>query len=335
MLQDFWFLTAAKDAGIDVTAWDISKGAYANQKILELSYTYYGKLFLGHPELQWAGLAQMVGAGFAASFFDLDLMGQVADAASKVPGSPVGPIGGLSEHELTFYETTFLTMQRNIFTDMGGMHQAYVDGGMPAIAEMRAAGLIDERTYRAWQATARYATMDPSDPAAQRLISRANYDMAYREQGRVIGGDYDRMREHAPSGPAFTYVAGLVGSPSIPGARSPAQYDPLHVTVPVLDANLGPWDLFSVDADVTTPLPRTNVSVFEDRMDLLRNDTLPAYEKLLRSRGVDGLVADWLITDDTAVMAARIRENRLSHRIDDILAQLANWDVDVDGRLGG
>ncbi len=351
VLRDYWFLTAAKNAGIDVDSWDITKGAFANADTIEKVYAYYGSLFMQNPELQWAGLANMVGGGFAAAFYDLDLMGQIAEAASHIPNSPVGPLDDLSAYELQFYETTFLSMQRQIFEDIGGMHQAFVDGGMGNIDEMYAAGLVDSRTYQAWADVDAYSRMDPDDPAAKALISGANYALANREQGIVIGDDYDKMRNHLPSGQAFTYLAGLIGTPSVPGAQSPAQYDPLIVhDVPIADADIGLpdvpfvdvpfWDdahvdVYTVDADVTTPLPRTNVSVFEDRMDLLRNDTLPAYEQLLEERGVDGLVADGLLSDDPAVVRARIEEYRLQNRLPEILGQLANWDVDVDAGFGG
>lgn len=351
VLRTYWFLDAADAAGIDVASWNIDEGAFANADSIEAVYAYYGRLFIDHPEMQWAGLANMVGGGFAAAFYDLDLFGQVADGVSRVPGSPLRQgLGQLSESELHYYETTFLSMQRQIFEDIGGMHQAFAEGGMANLEEMRAAGLVDPRTFQAFQDMDTYSRMDPDDPAAQRLISSANLSLAYREQGAVIGDEYDEMREHLPSGQAFTYVAGLVGAPSVPGAQSPAQYDPLHVRVPVADVDLGLpdvplvhvpfWDdahvdVATVEADVTTPLPRTNVSVFEDRMDLLENDTLPAYERLLREQGRDGMISSGLISADPAVVSQHIEDNRLQHRLDDVLAQLADWDVDVDARVGG
>ena len=328
LLQQHWFLVACEEAGIDAAAWDIDKGAFANAETIEEVYAHYGRLFLENPELEWAGLANMVGAGFAAAFYDLDQFGQVADLASRIPGSPVGPLGELSESELRHYETMFLSMQKQIFTDIGSAHQAYADGGLAAVDEMRAAGLLDARTVQAFHDMARASTLPEGSPERQQLMTAANYSMAYREQGAVIGDDYDAMRNHFPSGPAFTYVAGLVGAPSVPGAVSPAQHRPLVVEVPL---HRGPFGLGpEVDAEVTTPLPSYNVSHFGPRMELLADDTLPAYERLLRERGVEQLQAEGLISDDPEVVRRRIEEYRTVNRLDELAEQLTRWDVDVD-----
>src|SRR5699024_4011441 len=48
-------------------------------------------------------------------------------------------------NEASFYETTLLGMQKDIFFDMAGSHEAYLDGGMDTIDEMADAGLFGNR----------------------------------------------------------------------------------------------------------------------------------------------------------------------------------------------
>lgn len=56
--------------------------------------------------------------------------------------------------EVAFYETTFLRMQREIFVDMGPQHQAWNDGGLPALEEMYEAGYWHGAAIR-WRRTRR------------------------------------------------------------------------------------------------------------------------------------------------------------------------------------
>ena len=81
-LRDLWAQVAADRAGIDLEGWDPSAGAFANEDTIVAVYEYYGQLFLDHPELQWAGMANMIGPSFAAGFFDLDAMGDLADGSA-------------------------------------------------------------------------------------------------------------------------------------------------------------------------------------------------------------------------------------------------------------
>src|SRR5699024_6026647 len=132
-------------------------------------YTYYGQLFLNNPELQWAGMANMIGPSFAGGFMDLDQFGSIADAIGGAidelplgaggilpgPFSEIRKLSSMSSDELEFYETTLLNMQQKIFFDMGASHEAYLDGGMDAIQEMANAGLFDDgsarQTVKAWE----------------------------------------------------------------------------------------------------------------------------------------------------------------------------------------
>jgi len=346
LLQRYWLLTATEKAGIYLDGWDPSQGADANLGNLVASYDYYGELFLNNPDFQWAGMASMIGPTFAGGMFDLQLLRQLGDIASTpldvAPDWLVTPLlppvlrdlavlGQISEEEFRFFETSLLQMQKSIFSDQMPMHEAFMAGGMTNIEEMYDAGLIDTDTYRAWQ------DIDSGDPGR---VADGNEQLLYREQHDVIGQAYDDMRNyHGPVGQAMTYAMSTVGAPGIPGAQTLGQYNPLRfsgsVEAPGIDTpsvdGPGPLDLPSIDTprpygelEVTTPLPAGNVSDFDTRWELIENDTLPAYQKLLAEdpEQVRAIL--------TTPVQDRIDVARLSNNIDDILARLADWDVRVE-----
>lgn len=364
-LQDLWALVAADRAGLDLEAWDPSAGAFANEDTIVAVYEYYGQLFLDHPELQWAGMANMIGPSFAAGFFDLDAMGDLAERVTSWMDGLPGPVraalppqvqalaglSDLTEEELRFYETTFLEMQKEIFLDQAVMHEAYTNGGLAAVEDLRDAGLIDDRALDSWrQIQEGVATGDPD------LVTAGNGGLLWREQNQIIDDNYDDMYHRFPSGPAFTYAMTVVGAPSIPGAGSYGQYDPLSITVDSpgperlgtpdrigtpASVGVGPFSVdipsvgvdipsvsidnpTEVDVTVTTPLPAGNIADRADRWDLIIDDTLPAFQDLLaddpaRARAI----IDSPVTD-------RIDDQRLQRQVDDIARRLLDWDVDID-----
>lgn len=125
LLEAYWEARAFEAAGVDPATWTPSLGADHNRQTILAVYEYYGQLFREHPEMEWAGLANLVGPGFAASFFDLDTARDLAGAFAELPDLPGGvtdpmrQLAGASDEQLRFFETTFLTMQKDIFTDMG------------------------------------------------------------------------------------------------------------------------------------------------------------------------------------------------------------------------
>ncbi|MEC3982638.1 WXG100-like domain-containing protein, partial [Amycolatopsis sp. H20-H5] len=265
LLQQYWLAKAAGAAGIDLNAWDPQAGVDGNMKNLTDVYKYYGKLFLDHPELQWAGMANMIGPSFAAGFMDLNGM---QDLARKLATSPLplpadlatrlAAFGG--SQELGWFENKFLAMQKNIFIDQASMHEAYLGGGLGALDEIRRAGLVDAKAMGAW------ADIASGDQAR---IQRGNTALLDREQNQVIADQYDQMYHHdGPVGAGMTYMMTVAGDASIPGAKTPAGYHAVDVGIP---GGLG----------VRTPLPDFNVSDRQARWDYVTNDTLPAYQRLL------------------------------------------------------
>ena len=65
-LREAWFRRALDSAGIERRSWRPGRGVEENRRTVEAVYGYYGRLFIGHPYLQWAGLAAMIGPASAA-----------------------------------------------------------------------------------------------------------------------------------------------------------------------------------------------------------------------------------------------------------------------------
>ena len=77
------------------------------------------------------------------------------------------------------------------------------------------------------------------------------------------------MRNRPVTGQAMTWAMTLIGEPAIPGARNYSDYNPHQIA-------LG-------GVTVTTPYPAGDVSVREERWDMIENDSWPAYQALLQS----------------------------------------------------
>jgi hypothetical protein len=131
-------------------------------------------------------MASLIGPAFYAGFMDVAQLRPIA-------------------RDLGFYETTFLTMQKKIFEDQATMHEAFLAGGVAAIAELHAARIVDSATLEAWQ------QIDAG------LVEPGNRTLLLREQRDIIDRFYvDMLQRHAAEGPVFTYLLTLAGAPSVP-----------------------------------------------------------------------------------------------------------------------
>ena len=333
LLQQYWLAKAATDAGIDLNKWDPQAGVGGNMQNIINVYKYYGKLFLDHPELQWAGMANMIGPSFAGGFMDLDGMKNFAKGlADKINSLPpevrsalpqeltqLAAVGAsLTADELSWFENKFLAMQKHIFIDMASQHEAYLNGGTAAIDEMRKAGLIDIRAQNAWNDI---ASGDPQ------RIQHGNTDLLYREQNQVIAKQYDQMYQHdGPIGPVMTYAMTVVGAASIPGTKTPGEYKPLivgaDITIP------GPFIDETVGAHLTTPLPDFNIADRDARWDYITHDTLPAYQKLLQDN------PDQVRQIVASPVEDRISQQRLGNRWPKLGDELlTDWNLSIDADL--
>jgi hypothetical protein len=342
LLDQYWVATAAQHAGIDLNEWDPAAGTEPNMVNIQAVYTYYGKLFLDHPELQWAGMANMIGPSFAGGFMDIDMFRQFAqDFATKLNGLPaevrkslppelqmLASAGGqLSANELQYFETKFLGMQKHIFFDQAAAHEAYLAGPpnnkAAYIDEMQKGGLFPgdvppDKTANAWHVIA-----NPHSTPQQ--IMDANGTLLYREQNVVIKDQYNQMYNHdGPVGKVFTYMMTTVGAASIPGTHAPGEYRPLtfggDVSIPVVVGKE------TVGVHVVTPLPDFNITNAQDRWDYVTHDTLPAYQKLLQTN--PELARQIVATP----VQDRISQQRLSARLPTITEDLLykDWGIKLD-----
>lgn len=335
LLQVYWQSKALEKAGIDIDEWDITRGAPELNDIIEKVYDYYGELFKENPNLEWAGLANLVGPSFAAGFLDLGTMREILqkyqDVSGKIPDwlplpypltrEAAEQLANLGEGEVKWFERKFLSMQQQIFLDMGSMNQAYVDGGMPAVQEMADAGLFEKSTNP--HATADMLDSwrvidDPTSTPAE--LHEAAYKMAYREQHDIIQDDYDDMRSRPGTGELVTKMFSTVGQVSVPGSHTMGEYSPTELGGSITVDPIGPGKI-TTSVDVSVPIPTGNVADWEDRWDYFTNDTLPAYVDLLDRPGGRQELADIMDRD----MGDRIDDFRIHHRIDDLA------EVFVDG----
>lgn len=335
---------ALDEAGIDVTEWDPSKGLDHNQHIVEQVYEYYADLYRRDPDTYWwAGMAALIGPSFYGGFQDLEtfadaleMLRRIADAAGIAPGTfPIGQdvLADLTaltaeelQEELRFYQEQLLGMQQEIFFDMAMAHEAYDDGGMAAIElifEDDHYGIGPE-TIAAWrQIDLGRRTGNPD------LIASGNAALLLREQQAVISNDYDRMRERPVTGEVVTYMMTMIGAPSVPGARGYGDVFPIDFTV---SAEVGtPESIFGVEVPhvsvgnsttITTPFPDGNIANFEDRWALIERDTLPVYADLAANH------PDVILDELDRGVGERADDYVIQNRLDDILADIADWDVE-------
>jgi hypothetical protein len=294
-----------------------------NRAAVERVYEYYGRLFLEHERLEWAGMANLIGPSFYAGFLDigffpdrmrrlLALVRRLLRAARLRVGRLLRQGAGTEEllvGELGFFETTFLTMQRKIFEDQALMHEAYLGAGLDGIRALGAAGIIDTATVLAWE------QIGADDDSA--LVHEGNRALLYREQHDVIDRFYVDMRHHAPpAGRLFTYLLTLAGTPAVPGAKNYCAVFPLTLLAPISRRTR---------VALRTPLAAGNLALFADRWKLIEADTLPAYQRLIGTRAG---AACALIERPIGERTGRFRLLRRGGRI--LLAALTHWRLALE-----
>lgn len=325
-LSDYWNNAAMREMGIDPATWDTSRGTEYNWETIKKVYDFYGKAYLADPDLQWAGMANMIGPSFAGGFKDMAMMRELAQRIMDNPASDIPlpvldqleQLAGMTDQEIRFYETSMLDMNKEIFMDQARQHQAYLHGGMDEINRLRDSGAIDSGTAKAWSQIA------SGDPAQ---IKEGNTTLLYREQNEIIADDYNSMRSH-PGGDAVTYMVTLAGEPSIPGAKSFPEVFPYTYSVESpgpQDVPFTNWDNpAQFRTDFTTGFPDGNIANADQRWALISQDTLPAYQRLLAT---DPEKAKTIIGSD---FNGRVEEYRPSNNIPQILDRFASgFDVEV------
>lgn len=286
LLLQYWLVDLCDKAGIDLATWDPRTGPDPNRENLAKSYTYYENLQLNHRELQWAGMGGAVGADFAGGLLDFQFMNNIFAAPGLAPAinqfevaltNAAGPqaisllpeglaalmraVRTLTPEDNQWILGMILVMQKNIFTDLMPMHDAYVTGGLPALAEFRAAGLFDDEIYRAWEDIA---------SGDNDRISAGNAVLLRREQATAIGAQWDEVRNYKGDiGYAVTYLSTVAGTPSVAGVVPPRLFDQVRREVTLPDGR---------QAILTLPLPDWNFSVLDARWNYITSQLLPKYK---------------------------------------------------------
>lgn len=309
VLQLYWSESAMRAAGIDPAHWDPSLGVSHNRADIYRVYAFYAELYRNDPRMEWIGMANQVGPTFIAGFEDMAILHDLAETGEDVAdflaeadprrAAALASIAGLGAADLGYYEASFLSMQKEIFSDIGSQHHAYQQGGMAEIQRLEAAGIVAPRMNEAWTAIDSVpGYSDPQGyhqltPAQQEALHQASYNMADQEQNYVIADDYDDVRDRT-SGVAFTEAMTVLGEPSIEGAKS--YYEQFPAVTAYIDT--GRFPPVGLDGH------HGNISVREDRWELIDRDTLGAYE-------------DWLHGEDnpygemTKPMADRVESYRM------------------------
>ena len=292
LLLQYWLADTTRAAGIDLKTWNPRNGVTANRDNLIKSYRFYEDLQLSHRELQWAGMGGMVGADFGGGLLDFEMattvydftrLAPVANAIVTETNRAFGPavidklptglralarVGAvITPADLRHVQAEILVMQKNIFTDLMPMHRAYVKAGLPALREMRDAGLYSDEILGAWEDI---AGKTPDG------IARGNARLLRREQGEVVREQWNAVRAYKGDvGEAMTYATTLAGSPSVAGVLPPRSFHPTRIVGRTADGR---------EATVTLPIPTWNWSVFEERWAYITDQLLPKYRNLVENQ---------------------------------------------------
>lgn len=310
-LQRRWLQVALDRADIDGRRWRPGGGVARNIENIEAVYTYYGRLFLDHPYLQWAGMANMIGPAFYAGFRDIGLLPDGArHAVLLLLGRRKRALEDDAAGELGFYETTFLTMQKKIFEDQAPMHEAYIANGIAELERFYDAGIVDDATLQGWRQVDRGRAQGDLT-----LLASGNRLLLLREQRDIIDRFYLRMlSRRRPEGAIFTYLLTLAGAPSVPQARSYPERYPLTIVVslPIARVSLG------------TPLADGDIAIFANRWTLIDRDTLPAYIAFIGERTQQ---ARELVSSS---VGKRMQQYRIIRRLGRLLAvAFTHWRLEA------
>lgn len=285
LLLQYRLAQATEDAGIDLAAWNPFDGFTANRSNMLRSYRYYEDFQLERRELQWAGMGGQVGGDFGGGIADIEWVTQLYDtpgvqqaardvftavadafgpeAVAQLPGglrALAGHAGAITTEDLYWFVTRVVVMQKAIFSDLMPMHYVYVHEGMPGLEEMHRAGLFPDEIMEAWR--------DVASGQPDR-VAGGNSVLLNREQGWVVGGMWDEVREYKGGlGEAFTFLMTLAGSPSVAGVPSLREHSPLTVEGVLPDGRV---------ATLHTPIPGWDWSRYEERWDYVTTQLLPRY----------------------------------------------------------
>ncbi|GAB2728107.1 hypothetical protein [Nocardia thraciensis] len=329
LLHQYWLVTAATNADIDLAGWEPARGVAANSRTFTQVYVNYLRLTNQHPEFYWAGLAGLAGGSFASGFFDMSDVGGVvsvpgihelgrvvADLLRHTPPELVrlAPAdlrllategSRLTAADLVWYQGRLMVMQKHIFIDQVPMHEAYVAEGLPAVEELYQAGVLDENAVAAWR------SIDSGTAAG---YDDALLRMTDREQNQIIADQWDATSQgRGEMGRVLTYVSTVAGKAAVPGVRAPGVYAPT-----TLSADVGGRRM-----SLRTPMPDFNWADRDTRWAYIVADLVPRYAEM---QAAPALARPVLAEPFPEKLAA----GRLLRRLPDLIADLTSqWQVTV------
>jgi hypothetical protein len=257
-------------ARIDPATWRPSAGFEANRENVKKVYAYYADLYNQRPELKWAGMAKLAGGTVYGGLEQSELGKTAAKTATATatltpaPGAPTAAEAAKTAYgEARFLQTELLAMQQEIFKDLAWQHQAYVEGGLPALeAAYQRRDIKEEKVIQAWRDIA------SGDENRQ---WQGNAVLLEREQRDILRQGYERIRTRTTSLniSKFPPVSLPIDSGKlIAGAMSQMAQSPIP----------GGRSFREVTGD------KTDITVFDDRWRWIRDDMLPAYRNLTPER---------------------------------------------------
>ena len=196
-----------------------------NQATMKKIYGYYASSFLRNSNLKWAGMAKLAGNA-VWNGLKLNVQGR-----QWAPGIWVD----LTSVQL---ERALVKMNKEIFEDLGWVHEAYQTGGIEEIRRLAAAGEIHPNVLQAFE-DIHQGTVEGNED----LVNRRNTELLRREQQQILKDGYAFLAKMG-----IGVVMGALTKSPIPGGK------PFHHVVP--------------DGDLTN---------FEQRWYWIQNDMLPAW----------------------------------------------------------
>ncbi|MGV9792238.1 hypothetical protein [Gordonia sp. ABSL49_1] len=294
LLFQYRLVQATSTAGIDLATWDPDKGFHAMRGNMIKSYRYYENFQIAHRNLQWSGMAGLVGADFGGGIADVVMMGdiyairglqplaaQIIEATTSVAGKQfigIFPKGlqtlaygadKITPNDLQWFSKQILVMQKAIFSDLMPLHVAFTRDGLKGVTEFYNAGLIDAGVLNAWRDIA------SGNP---KLVSQGNATLLRREQFNVVGWQFDNVRNYRKAdgvGAALTYAMTLAGSPSIAGVPALRNFIPFTYRAKMADGRT---------LSVKTPIANWDWSKFDLRWRYVTTELLPRYQDWVNNR---------------------------------------------------
>jgi hypothetical protein len=251
--KQVWTNKALAAAGINPADWQPSARFRKSKSIFEKVYRYYASLYLADNRLKWAAMAKLAGGEVFRGFRDQIVLAEefgefVSSAGKRDDGAlSIGDlIGGGYEIYAGSVDVVLLRMQKAIFMDLAWQHEAYREGGLKALAAAKARGEIGDDLLAAWQ------DIESGDSGR---VNAGNAALLQREQLDVLqGGGFYAQIQNIPDNDIIPETMSEEALSPIPGGR--------------------PFAKVVSGGDITK---------FNDRWKWLKEDMIPAFEKLDRA----------------------------------------------------